>query len=191
MATTSIADNGIPGSNGRHDKASDTNATLPGYLIASKKTPSVLKTASSLSNPYETRSDFTGEGGKQQSVNTRSGYYFPDNSTKDKAQPNSGGTGSSALDSKRPKTGIPYNAWDNLGQVHGQYRAPPQSMALTGSTGIPGQPDAQSASSGLAGRWSRQNPNRPVAQPASSGHTGAWPKPVSLQLKSRIYITEN
>jgi hypothetical protein len=170
----------MPGSNGRRGKASDTNATLPGYLIASKKTPGVLKTASSLSNPYDTRSDFTGEGGKQQSVNTRSGYYLPGNTTKGKAQPNSGGTGSSALDGKRPKTGIAYNAWDNLGQVYGQYRAPSQSTALTGSTGLPGRPDAQSASSGLAGRWSTQNPNRPAAQPASSGHTGAWPKPVSF-----------
>jgi hypothetical protein len=183
LATTSIADNGIPGSNGRRGKATDSNATstaLPGYLTGQKKTTSLLKAKSSLSNPYDTRSDYTGEAGKPLSVNTRSENYPLGNATKGKAQPNSGGTGRSAVDGKRPKPGITYNAWDNVGQLHSQFRAPSQSTALTGSTGIPSRPDSQSASSGLAGGWAKQNPNRPDAQPVSSGHAGAWPKSVSF-----------
>lgn len=183
MATTSIADDGLPGSNGQRGKATDSNVTssaLPGYLTGPKKTNSVLKTKSSLSNPYDTRSDYAGDGGKLQSVNTRSENNPLINGTKGKAQPNSGGTGWSAMDGKRPKPGIAYNAWDNVGQIHSQYRASSQSTPLTGSTGIPSRPDSQYASSGLAGGWAKQNSNRPNAQPVSSSHTGAWPKPVSV-----------
>jgi hypothetical protein len=163
------------GSNEQRGKASESNANLPGYLTATKKPSSVLKTTSSPSNPYETRSDFTGEGGKHQSVNTKSENYPPGNAT-NKAQASSGGTGWCDVDGKRPKTDIAYNAWDNVGHIHRQYRAPSQSTALTGSNGIPTRPDAQSESSGLAGEWAKQNPARPV----SSGRASAWPKPVSF-----------
>lgn len=163
------------GSNEPRGKTLESNDNLPGYLTALKKPSSVLKTASSPSNPYETRSDFADEGGKQQSVNTKSENYHPVNDT-NRAQANSSGTGWSAADGKRPKTGTAYNAWDNVGQIHRQYRAPSQSTALAGSNGIPSRPDAQSASSGQAGRWTKQNP----AQPVSLGHAGAWPKPVSF-----------
>jgi hypothetical protein len=170
----------MPESNGRRGKATDSKSTstaLPGYLTGPKKTTSVLKTKSSLSNPYDTRSDYTGEGGQQQSVNIRSENYPLGNAAKGKGQPNSGGTGWSAMDGKRPKPGITYNAWDNVGQIHSQYREPSQSTALTGSTGIPSRPDSQSASSGYASGWAKQNPNRPDTHPVSSG---AWPKPVSF-----------
>jgi hypothetical protein len=170
----------MPGSTKRRSKASDTNATLPKYLTAPKRTPSLLKTISSLSNPYDTRSDFTCEGGKQQLVNARTENYSPDNTTKGKAEPNCGETSWSTLDGKRPMAGIAYNAWDNVGQIHSQYRAPSQSTALTSPTGISSRPDARSASSSLAGGWSRQDLKRLDTQPAPSGYAGAWPKPVSF-----------
>jgi hypothetical protein len=191
MATTSIADDVMPGSNRRRGKASDSNATstaLPGYLTAPKKTPSVPKTKSSQSNPYETRSEYTGEGGKQ-SENTRSKNYPPGNATQGKSQPYSGGTSWSAVDGKRSKPSIAYNAWDNVGRIHSQYRAPSQSTALTGSTGLSSRLDAQSVSSGLAGGWAKQTsavnrssdtPNRPDTQPVSLGQAGGWAKQVSF-----------
>jgi hypothetical protein len=192
MATTSIVDDGMLASNRQRGKASDlptANTALPGYLNISKKTASVPKSKSSLSNPYDNRSEYTGEGGKQQSENTRTENNPPGKDSMGKNQPYSGGTGWSAMDGKRPKPGIAYNAWDNVGQIHSQYRAPSQSTALTGSAGVPSRPDAHSVSSGLAGGRAKQAtvvnrssdiPNRQDAQPVSAGQAGGWAKQVSF-----------
>jgi hypothetical protein len=186
MATTSIADDGIAGSNGQRDNAPDSKATsaaLPEYLTGPKKVSNVLHPKSSLSNPYAARSEYTGVGGKQRSENNP-----PSNAANDRNHPNSGGMGYGAADGKKPKAGVAYNAWDNVGQMHNQYRAPSQTTTLTGSTGFQSRPYPRSLSSGLAKQTSavsrsRDPTNRAGIWPIPSGQASEWAKPVSLAVQ--------
>jgi hypothetical protein len=182
MATTSIADDGMAGSNGQRGNASDSKATstaLPEYLTGPKKVSDVLNSKSSLSNPYAARSEYTGEGGKQRSENNP-----PANATNGRNYPISSGIDHGAADEKKPKAGVAYSAWDNVGQMHNQYRAPSQTTALTGSTGFQSRPDPRTLSSGLAKQTSAVNrssdPANRLGRPIPSGE---WAKPVSLAVQ--------
>jgi hypothetical protein len=186
MATTSIADDDIADPNGQRGNASDSKATsaaLPEYLTGPKKVFNVLNPKSSLSNPYAIRSEYTGEGGKQRSENNPLS-----NAAIGRNRPNSSGMGYGAVDGKKPKAGVAYNAWDNVGQMHNQYRAPSQTTTLTGSTGFQSRPDPRTLSSGLAKQTSainhsRDPANRPGTWPIPSGQAGEWAKPVSLAVQ--------
>jgi hypothetical protein len=159
----SIRDSDWPGNRGQRDDASrpyaDSNG-IPAYLTASKATASVSKTKSSASNPYDSRSDYAGAGGKSQTENTTSENTAPGKDMKTKGQTYINEPGWSTAKVKTPKASMRYNAWDNAGQVHSQYRASSQSTAVTSSTGISGRQDVR---------------------PTPSGPSGTWVKPVSLE----------
>jgi hypothetical protein len=87
----------------------------------------------------------------------------------------------------KPKTGILYNAWDNVGQMHGQYRVPSQTATAT-SVSLHSQPDIQSRSSSLSKQTSALNylnekPNSPDAQHISSVKPGEWAKQVRVEFQ--------
>jgi len=190
MATTSTADDNTAGSNGQPRKSSETNVIntgLPSYLTGSKKITNIQNTKSSLSNPYAARSEYTGEGGKQRSETIRSENNPPGNATKARNYPHSSGIEWAAVEGKNPKVGVAYNAWDNVGQMHNRYRASSQTTALTGSTGLPGRPDEQTLSPGLANQTralnrSSSTPNSQEARPVPSGQAGGWAKQVSFSV---------
>ncbi len=189
MATTSIAGDNMAISNGQPRKASEANGTsttLPGYLTGPKKISDIQNTKSSLSNPYAARSEYLGEGGKQRSEIDNSENDPPGN-TKDRYRPRRGGSVWAAVEGNRPKNGVAYNAWDNLGQIHSQYRASSQTTAQTGSAGLQSRPDAQILFSSFAKQTSAANrpsntPHTQDTQSGPSGQAGGWAKQASFHL---------
>lgn len=190
MTTTTIADDGNSEPNdGQLRKASGSNPTssaLPAYLIGPKKVINAVKTKSSPSNPFLTRSVYIGDDAKQGSENNP-----PSNAANGISQPHSGRMGYGIMDRKSPKAGVAYNAWDNVGQMHSQYRAPSRTTDLTGSMGVQNRPDARPLSSSLGKQivpvtYSNDNPNGPDARPVASAQSGGWAKQVSLT----VYIVQ-
>jgi hypothetical protein len=158
---------------------------VPPHLRETTNSTTQDPSLSSITDPYETRTDFTGEKGRNGTASSAELHSAGGENVN--TQTSTTREGWSAADGKRREPVIAFNAWDSAGQVHTRYRLPSTTTGISNT--VLNDSSARSVASAARPVAAGARPLAPATGPAASAsrpvtsrRDNVWAKPVSDEI---------